>query len=468
VALLSRFVGGTVSNGAGFAFGRASSPVLAPAIEKIRQEAWRTYPDYPLDAGTLATGVAQGQVDPAWAKDEALNNGVNGERFDRLVDIANVGPGMASAFDLWRRGIIPEARFRAALKRGGIEDEWIDDLVRTKDILLSPAELANAVVQGHMSQAAATAEAELQGVTADRFAVLVANTGLPPGPETLLAWLRRGIITQAQFETGILEGHTKPKYIPFYEAARAPVLGATEYANLWLRGWISDAERDAGGELTGYTAEQMDLLSKDRGRPATTHQVHIGFVRGGRLPGVGNNERATFSRAVKESNIRPEWEDILWAQRYSYPSAFVLRALVQSGDITRAEGEQALLFSGWEPTFAAKVSQAWAGGGTTATANPRVKRAQDQVFNAAHRSYLDATKTRAEVTAALERIGLDAATAGQVIDLWDAENAILVKPLTPSQIKKAYTSGEIQVDDATARLVAQQWSTADAALYLQS
>lgn len=475
MALLSRFFGGTVANGAGFAFGRASSPVLSPAIEKIRQEAWRTYPDYPIDPGSLATGVAQGQVDAKWAADEALNNGISGDRFARLVDIANVGPGMAAAFDLWRRGIIPEARFRAALKRGGIEDEWIDDLVKTKDVLLTPAELANAVVQGHMTQDAAATQAAAQGVTRARFDVLVENTGLPPGPETLSAWRRRGIITDAQLDQGIREGHTKTKYIPFFHAALQPVLHATEYANLWLRGWITDKERDAGGALTGYTAAQMDLLSKDRGRPATTHQVHVGFARGGRLPGAGNNERATFSRAVKESNIRPEWEEILWAQRYTYPSAFVLRALVQSGDITRDEGEQALLFSGWEPTFAAKVADAWAPAtGGAATADSHIAKAQTQLWSAAHSSYLNRESSATVARTKLAQAGVAANAISVVLGIWDHERELIRKGLSPANVKKALQKGSRNNltgqpwtrDEALAFLVGLGWSLNEANDYL--
>lgn len=436
MALLSRFFGGTVANGAGFAFGRASSPVLSPAVEKIRQEAWRTYPDYPLEPGVLATGVAQGQVDPAWAADEALNNGVNGERFARLVDIANTGPGMAAAFDLWRRGVIPQARFEAALKRGGIEDEWIADLVKTHDVLLTPAELANAVVQGHLTQDAAAVQAEAQGVTADRFDVLVQNTGLPPGPETLLAWLRRGIIDQAEFEQGVREGHTKTKYIPFYEAALQPLLSAATGVRLYLKGWYTKAQRDALGAQWGYSSQQMEDWFLSEGRPATAHQIHIGYARGAKLAGAAN-EIDAIRTSVKQSDIRPEYADLIVAGRYTYPSAFVLRGLVESGALSRDDGYQALIFSGWEPTFAAKVADSWAGATTGAATDAHLTKAQTHVWNATHRSYVARESGAAAATTALEAAGVPAATVAGVLNLWNAERDLIHAQLSPAQVKKA-------------------------------
>src|SRR5262249_11517321 len=143
-------------------------------------------------------------------------------------------------------------------KREAIEDEWIGPLADLLRVLLTPAELANAVVQGHRTFDSALADAELQGYTQADFQTMVDNTGLPPGPETLLDWWRRGIIDEGELAQGIREGHTKVKYIPFYEAARTRVLGATEWATARLRGHATAAESYAGGALTGHTQEQMD------------------------------------------------------------------------------------------------------------------------------------------------------------------------------------------------------------------
>src|SRR5436309_486587 len=104
-----------------FGVGSAVGPLLRPPIQDLINEAWTLHPVRPPSATLLASGVAQGQVDPAWAKARAAESGISGDAFDKLVDIANVGPGSAYAFELWRRGIIGEAGFRRAIKRLGIE-----------------------------------------------------------------------------------------------------------------------------------------------------------------------------------------------------------------------------------------------------------------------------------------------------------------------------------------------------------
>src|SRR5438132_898487 len=132
----------------GYALGTASGPALRPFVQDLENEAWSLNPIRPPDAITLAMGVAQGQVDEAKAREWATETGFGDAQFTALIDIANVGTGTAYAFELWRRGVINEAGFRRNIKRLGLEQEWIDDLVKVKQVLLTPAELAVMVQRG--------------------------------------------------------------------------------------------------------------------------------------------------------------------------------------------------------------------------------------------------------------------------------------------------------------------------------
>lgn len=461
-----RFFGNTISEAAAFGAGVALGPVLGPPTQELRNTINAKYPLVPPPFALLAEGVAQGQVAESKARDWAAQQGIGDDQMTALIDIANTGPPLGQALAAWRRGLLSQGEYTTALKRQGIEAQWFPSLVGLFDVLLSPAELANAVVQGHMSQDAAAVEAAKQGVDAGRFDVLVQNTGLPPGPETLLDWQRRGILTADQVAQGIREGHTKVKYIPFYEQALQPVLSHVTYAGLRLRGWLTKAESDAGGALTGYSPEQMQLEFLNRGRPATAHQLHIGYARGAKVAGA-SDEVDAIRTAVQQSDIRPEYADVLIAGRYTLPGVFALRGLVTSGAFTQQQGENILLQSGWVPEYAQQVAAFWAHPSNAGAAvNPRVKRAQDQVYNATHSSYLDNEIDRPRALTSLERIGLTAELAGQVVDLWEFENEVLIKPLSPANVKKGYKAGDFTIDEATARLVNQQWSAADADVYL--
>jgi hypothetical protein len=473
VALLAKLFTRTASEGAAFAFGLATAPVLHPAVRELENLAWAQYKSRPLEAADAAGIVAEDVELQGWGENEAAQTGISKDRFDALLGEALNAPGIGQLYELWRRGEIADAEFAHGLRKAKLEPRWDAPLRALHDVLLSPADLANAVVQGHMDQGAAAAEAGLQGYTVDRFGVLVENTGLPPGPETLLAWLRRGLITQAEFETGVREGHTKVKYIPFFEAARQPLLSAATAVRLYLKGWYSKAQRDDLGAQWGYSSQQMEDWFLSEGRPATVHQIHIGYARGAKLPGAANEHEAILT-AVKQSDIRPEYAELLYAQRYSYPSAFVLRALVESGAVTAAEGEQALLFSGWEPTFAAKVAASWAGTGTGATADTHESKAQTQLWNTTHASYKANEISAATATQALQRAGVDAATIPNVLSIWNEEKSLIRARLQASDVRKAYqkqdanpaTNAAWTRPEAVAELLSLGWSNEDAEAYL--
>jgi hypothetical protein len=445
---------------------------LEPPLQELTNETWRAFVHsgitVPTEPGDAAEIVAEDVALESWGQAQVEQLGYGQDQFQKLVGAVLNAPGMGELLQARRRGLITDKEFHHGLRKARLETLWDNALVGLLDVLLSPAELANAVVQGHRDFDTALADALKQGVSQENFQTLVDNTGLPPGPETLLEWQRRGILSADEVAQGIREGHTKVKYIGKYEAALHPVLSHTTYAGLRLRGWITPEESYVGGALTGYTQEQMDQEFLNRGRPATAHQIHIGYARGAKLAGA-IDEEAAIRKAIQQSDIRPEYADLLIAGRYTLPGVFALRGLVTSGAFTEAQGEEILLQSGWVPEYAKQVAAFWAHpSNATATVNPRVKRAQDQVYNATHNSYLDNEIDRARALAAMEHLGLTPALAGQVVDLWEYENEIKVKPLTAAQIKKAYGANDLTVDEATARLVDQQWSAADAAIYLKS
>src|SRR5204863_5415970 len=94
-----------------------------------------------------------------------------------------------------------------------------------------------------------------------------------------------------------------------------------------------------------------------------------------------------FLKSLQESNIRPEWYNLAWAQRHSLPSVFVMRALTQDGTWNRDKAEQRLLMSGWIAEDAAEAADKWSGG-ATAGAGPLTKSAVTQAITEIRNAYL--------------------------------------------------------------------------------
>lgn len=453
-----RVVAGTA---VGVGVGQSVADAISPITRELANEAWSRYLSMPVSTVEAASVVASGERSREWGLGEAAKNGLDAERFDALVDMLDTAPDLATLFDLLHRGFITEADFREGARKQYIEEKWVDALVRLSAKVLSPAEAANAWQQGYMDEAEAEAEAALSGVNARRSLVQRELAGLPPGPETALAMLRRAIITEAEFAQMIREGNTKSKYIDEYLVLRSQVTSATTAAGLWLRGHLTETEAKAIGQLTGYGPEQMEHLYLNRGRPATTRQVHIGWARGGRLPGAAS-EREAFETAVRQSNVRTEYVDLLWAQRHTYPSAFVIRALAEDGTFDRDTTERILIESGWVPEYAQLAADKWGGAASAGPGTKWADRARSRLFTAAHSDYMDGNADETATRAMLTAVGIGGAEQNTIITLWNLERGRTRRDLTQAQIVKLYRKQVWPLEQAHAALLDLGMESADA------
>jgi hypothetical protein len=457
----------------GYALGTAAGPALRPFVQDLANEAWTLNPVMRVDPLTAAAVVAEDVKLRAWGADEALNHGIDGDRFDALVGETLNAPGLEQLYLLWRRGLIDDAGFAHGLRKGKLETRWDAALAAAHDVLLDPAELANARQQGFIGATRQRDEALLQGVTAERADIQFELAGLPPGIETALEMLRRKIIDSAQFAEIVRTGHTKTKWTAELEAMQARVLNATTYAGLHLRGWISEQEMVTGGELTGYDQAQMDLLFKEHGRPATGHQVLVGLRRGGVYDGPLTGIPQPFIDAIRQSNIRPEWTNILWHAVVVYPPLFQLTRLVQAGVIDATTAADWSYKSGEAQEVVTELEAYWSQTKAT-TGDPLVKSARTSLVTALRGAYVRGDEDQASAQAILTAEGVAQATQTELFATWDRERSITRKELTPAQLKKAYTQGTINPatgtaftqDEAIAELVTRGYSSADAKVFL--
>ena len=256
-------------------------------------------------------------------------------------------------------------------------------------------------------------------------------------------------------------------------ALRRRLLTPHDYAEAELRGLMDRTEAEAGAALVGLETADYETLFGILGRPLAVHQITTGLARGGTYGGDYSDVPAgPFRDAIRRSAIRPEYASLAYANRYTYPSAFVLRSLAQAGDLGDVNAVQQVLEEiGWKPSFAAEVAAAWMGG---TKADTHTAKAQTQLWTTTHRSYIAAESDDATATAALEAAGVDAGSVPAVLALWAKERELVRKQLTPAQIKKAYkesaTNAETGAawtrDEALAALIARGYSPTDADSFL--
>lgn len=453
----------------GGAIGAAFSRAMEAVLEPVRQKAWEKNPVRILGPSTLAELAAKGFAELTALDDEASRNGYDPNRLAALYALAQSYPGMPDLIKASNRGLLQPEQVQRVLARHGFGKEWLGPLTALFSDLLSPIEVANAIQQGHLPnedvlpdpgppvaepagyttptapdgapptdvpltqiELDSIVEAAGGGIDLARLKVLANLSGLPPPQGELRDMLNRGIITEDAFVAGIREGHTKTKWIRAVERLRWAVIPAREYAEAWLRSWVTEDEAKAGGALTGYTAEQMELLYKNRGRTATPRQIWLAAARNVTAPDYpddpANGRIASFEDhelAIARSNIRPEYAPLLWAIRYNYPPLFQLNNLVKAGAVDPPTAAKWASYNLEAPDVIAALSIYWqqiypgAGGSSSSSSTSAARQARTAALTKVRNAYTGGAIDQPAAAAHLTALEVPEAEQPDVFKAWD-------------------------------------------------
>jgi hypothetical protein len=439
----------------GGAIGAAASEAIAPALEPAKQKAWSNNQLRVLSPDAAAELVAEGAIPIKSAYDTGARQGFPPDKMDGLVHLALTAPGVPEALNLYRRrsfdGIADaEAvmQLRHAFAKAKIEKQYWPQLEQLAVTPLELPVLANLIVRGLVdppfklpytppagvgnvqpfpqSTVDVTKEAEAAGYDLAHLFAQVAITGRPMGAVEAAEANFRGILTDDDYLRAILEGDTRGEWANAIRERARQIPSVTNYVEGLVRNWITEDEMNAGALRHGMTPEDAHLLFLTHGRPLSWHQVWIGLQRGGVYDGPTDAIDPAFLKALQESDIRPEWYNLAWAQRYNYPTAFVLRQLTSSGDITADDAEQVLKYEGWEPSFAHKAAQAWApkGGASPAAVSPVVKSQQTAAITALRKTYVDGTYDKPTADSFLAALDHSVPERVAIFQLWDVMRGV--------------------------------------------
>jgi hypothetical protein len=332
--------------------------------------------------------------------------------FDRYNLLAGVPPDTTTLILAWRRGVITEAQVDRALIQGPLRKEWIPAVKQLQRAPLTPDEVANAVNQGHMALSDAEKVALQSGIFPQDFAVLIANAGIPPGPQEALNWLRRGLITREDFRGIFLESRLKNKYIDLFLSTTEQLL-PLQTIRLMYRHGVMTAER-AAHLLAAHGLTQQDVASE---------------------LALASAQRTQAARDLTVTQILALYEDLL---------------------ITREDAATRLVTFGYDPDEAEfrleLVDLARYHTFVNAVVN-RVKAG----FVAGH---LDANAA----TTILDELQLPAAARDRYMTLWGIEREALVRPLTLAQLTAAVKRGLLTIAEYATDLSTMGYSDRDVSI----
>jgi hypothetical protein len=368
----------------------------------------------PLSPETLAAMWNRDIINTQEGHARSEYQGVSAADFDRLAKLGGEPPAVQELLLAWRRGIIDEKDVNRALVQGPLRKEWIDVIKSLQWEPLPLSEAADAVNQGHMSIGAARKVARVNGVRDDDFDIVVANSGLPPGPQETLDWVNRGIISEEQGLQALYESRIKNKWVPTYMKSRHETMPPETVRLMYSRGAIDARDATRRLQIRGYTAADAAII----------------------LDGASAEKTAT-SRDLTQSQIRELYAD---------------RA------ITRDDASAWLQTLGYEADEAVWILEL--------ADLQRVRRFFTAATNRVQAAYVSNRIDSNEASALLDRVGVPAGQRDDMLELWDIERDTTSKSLTPSQIVAAVKKGIIDVAAGMRRLVGQGYANDDAAILL--
>ncbi len=404
-------------------------------------------------------------------------------------------PGTGELLNMLRRGTINPGNFTHGLRKARLEPMWDAALAQLAVQYIGLGDIATAIVRGAVPAPSwvpvppptttdkvprfpvtnidPIALAAKLGYDEDMLRIMTARSGLSLAPILATQALFRGALSDNDWLLAIAEGDLRTEWAQTLKEAARAIPSPSEYAESWLRGWRTQAEAEAGAALHGMTPGHLGLLYELKGRPVTFHEITTGLARGGTYPSQYTDIPEPYRKSAQESDIRPEWASLHYHNRYTYPSAFVLRTLAQAGDLGGQQAvEQVLLEIGWKPSFATQVSTAWTGG--VAAGDSHVAKAQTQLWATTHKSYVAREIDNPTATTAIEAAGVAPASVPAVLNLWNEERNLIRKQLSPAQIKKALATSTTNPAtgvawteaEAIAALLARGYDQADATVLL--
>lgn len=359
-----------------------------------------------------AAGWARNAVDEETLYGTAQKWGISRADAGVLMELAGEPPPLDAIITAWRRGIIDESQVDRAIVQGPIRNEWIPTVKSLQFSPLPPEQAASAVTQGHLTQEQGAAAAALYGITAEDFAIIVDNSGLPPGIEFAAEAFSRGFITDQQWEEMFLESRIKNKHIPVMRAMRRKLIPAETVRMAYRLGTYP--RQQALETLMGHGYSEVDanaLLT---------------------LEDVRQNE------GTKELT-RAQVVDLYGEEIISRDEAQQMLATIGFGT-TEVEWMLSLADIGI------------------------VRRFVNALVTRVHNAYLAGNIGDDEVMTMLTEAGVGSHARDNYLALWALEREALASNLTTAQIQAAMKRGLLSDSDAAARFERRGYSPADAAI----
>jgi hypothetical protein len=300
--------------------------------------------------------------------------------------------------------------------------------------ILTPDQLAAAVLKNQIDGTQAQQEATLSGLNESRFGVLLETIGNPPGPQELLTMLRRGTINEGSAVQGLRESYLRNEWVPFLLDLVAEILSTDEAVTAAVQNHLAYDDAATAAQRNGVGRDVFDVMYQNAGNPPGPQQMLALWVR-------GYVDEATVDQALRESRLKDKYIDAI---KKLAIRKIPLRSVVQllnAGAINDAQATQYLKELGYSDADTAALIAGHKATGTTAQKELSVS-AIRQLFTD---NLIDGTEAVQDLVA----IKYDPVAAQQLVSLWSTETARAVRTNGISRTRSLYEARHIDRQTAS-------------------
>lgn len=386
--------------------------ITQPFVQNAVNHAWAAHQDNPLSPEYAAVAVLKGWMTPEAGATEAGMGGVDGSRFQTMVDTEGNPLPVEAGMEAVRRGLMDETRFIKLLQESRYRVEWADLFIALQTRRPDLGAAVHGAVTGHLTQAAYQELAHVAGIAPADAQWLFDAAGRPPGIQQAIQLWRRNVMTEADVRTVVAESDVKVKYTDAILELRRAIPPLFQINRLLTAKAITAAQATTWILEDGYDQSVAD-----------------GMVGAAGTATVGKHKDLAEGMIVRAYKV---------------------------DTITRADAANHLVAIGYDATeaeFLLAVEDTLKAEDGESVAISRIR-----TLYVAHK--IDKPTAQGQ----LDNIPIPSGQRDHLLHLWDIERSVTISELTPTQMGAAVKKGLLQPADMHTRLVQRGYSDADATI----
>lgn len=278
----------------------ALSGALSNAVAPVAYEINKLGPNLNADPQVWAAGTAAGYANFGTGQDVAHKNGLGGDNFQLMVDLAAAVPDAGTLAELVNRELLSENEAEQWLHKAAVPERLRAMVMSLRRQLLSPADAALAVLRGVIADDTGRAIAASNGMHGPDFEILLNNTGEPLGLEQLAEALRRGFISRDRFARGLRQSRVRNEWLDVAEELRFSPVATADAIDAWQRGHVNRDQAVTIAEQNGVLPAQVGILLANAGNPPAVEQL-LFLLRRGKIT------REQAITGIRQGRTRDQW-----------------------------------------------------------------------------------------------------------------------------------------------------------------